>query len=104
VRCAVLQGHLLEDYQDEVDAGFLRRAVQRGAAQLPPIGMVTNTKASALLAQLPTSSNTAFLSHDYHISMLNLVCFNTYVSRHARQLKFGACLLATCTASQVTRI
>jgi hypothetical protein len=42
VRCAVLQGHLLEDHQEEIDGGLLRRAIQHDAAQLPPIGMVTN--------------------------------------------------------------
>jgi hypothetical protein len=40
VCCPVLQGHLLEDHQEEIDGGLLRRAIQHDAAQLPPIGMV----------------------------------------------------------------
>ena len=38
----LLQRHLLEDHQEALDGGLLRRALQHDAAQLPPIGLVTN--------------------------------------------------------------
>ena len=37
-----LQRHLLEDHQEALDGGLLRCALQHDAAQLPPIGLVTN--------------------------------------------------------------
>jgi hypothetical protein len=40
--CVALQGHLLEDQQEEINRGLIWRAIQHDVAQLPPIGMLTS--------------------------------------------------------------